>query len=278
MRNVASRSRGRVRAEARVGVKVGRCAICTVGIAALLVGAVRPARTVALIAPPETDRHVSDYTTNVADITAQIHVTQSDTKEMAKIGSDFSTTYSLRNMYLLYKQPDKLRLEGKSVTRGTALMILNGPNRFVDIPRFKIHLVENLEKSPTRRQSLLELGGVISPDTLKFMSGKFVRTEMLEGRATDVFDMRYTGAESGQYYRVWLDSITHTTAKREWYNSENQLRATFVYDQPKEVSAGVWLPTRVQIKNAEGVVAVELTVEDIKVNQGLVDGLFAIPS
>ena len=226
----------------------------------------------------EADPKVSDFTTTLADITASIHITESDSKEMAKIGSDFATTYSLHNMSLLYKQPDKLRLEGKSPTRGTAMMIINGANRFVDIPRFKIHLIENLEKSPSRRQSLLELGGVVSPNTLKFMNGTYIRQEMLDGHATSVFDMRFTGAESAQRYRVWLDSITRTTVKREWYSSENQLRATFLYNEPKEVITGVWLPTRVQIKNAEGVVAAVLIMEDIKVNQGLVDDLFAIPS
>jgi outer membrane lipoprotein-sorting protein len=251
-----------------------RAVLCAV----LLLSAGGVAHTVS--APPQEDTapKVSDYTTNVADITASIHMTESDSKELAKIGSDFATTYSLRNMSLLYKQPDKLRLEGKSPTRGTALMILNGANRFVDIPRFKIHLIENLEKTPSRRQSLLELGGVISPNTLTFMNGTYLRPETVDGRNTAVFDMHYSGAQGGQHYRVWLDSTTHTTVKREWFNAQNQLRATFFYGEPKEVSIGVWLPTRVEIKNADGVVAAVLTMEDIKVNQGLVDGLFTIPS
>jgi len=110
------------------------------------------------------------------------------------------------------------------------------------------------------------------------MSGTFVKPETLDGHAADVFDMRYTGSNSLQHYRVWLDCTTHTTLKREWYGGDNLLRATFLYDETKEVIPGVWLPTRVKIKNADGVVAAVLTLEDIKVNQGLVDGLFEIPS
>lgn len=247
----------------------GRAGLCGV----LITGVGGVART----AQTDIGPKVSDYTTTLADLTASIHLTESDSKELAKIGSDFTTTYSLRNMSLLYKQPDKLRIEGKSPTRGSAMMILNGPNRYLDIPRFKVHLIENLEKTPTRRQSLLELGGVISPNTLKFMSGTYVRPETVDGRATAVFDLRYTGVQSGSHYRVWLDSTTHTTVKREWFNSENQLRATFFYEEPKEVIAGEWLPTKVQIKNADGVLAAVLTMEDIKVNQGLIDDLFTIP-
>jgi outer membrane lipoprotein-sorting protein len=252
--------------------------VCAAGCFVLLAGAGRTGRTLCASPQAADTPKVSDYTTALADITASIHITESDSKEMAKIGSDFATTYSFHTMSLLYKQPDKLRLDGKSPTRGTLLTILNGPNLFVDVPRFKIHITENLEKYPTRRQSLLELGGVISPSTLKFMNGTYVRPETVDGHATAVFDMHYTGVESGSHYRVWLDSTTHTTVKREWFNSENQLRATFLYDEPKEVSAGMWLPTRVQIKNADGVVGAVLTMEDIRVNQGLVDGLFTIPS
>ncbi len=263
MANTASGVRGLI---ARVGMCV-----------ALITGASNAGLTIG--APPQSEApKVSDYTTTLADITASIHITESDSKEMAKIGSDFATTYSFHSMSLLYKQPDKLRIDGKSPTRGTLLTILNGANLFIDVPRFKIHVTENLEKYPTRRQSLLEFGGVVSPSTLKFMNGTYVRPEVVDGHSTAVFDMHYTGAENGSHYRVWLDSATHTTVKREWFNSENQLRATFLYDEPKEVSTGMWLPTRVQIKNADGVVGAVLTMDDIRVNQGLVDGLFTIPS
>lgn len=250
-------------------------AICLIAATTAHVGASQSGGASAVLEP---SHEASAYTIDATDITASIHITESDSKELAKIGSDFTTTYSLRNMSLLYKQPDKLRLEGKSTTRGSALMIMNGADRFVDVPRFKIHVHENLSKSPSRRQSLLEIGGVISPDTLKFMTGKYLRPEMLDGRSTVVFEMRYTGASSGQYYRLWLDTANHTTVKREWFDAESHLRATFNYDQPKEISSGIWLPTRVLVKNADGAVAAVIIMQDIKVNQGLVDGLFMIPA
>ena len=38
-----------------------------------------------------------------------------------------------------------------------------------------------------------------------------------------------------------------------------------------------WLPTQMEVKNAEGISAATTTMDDVKVNQGLSDELFAIP-
>jgi outer membrane lipoprotein-sorting protein len=224
-----------------------------------------------------TANDISHYVAQFKDISADVRVTQSDTKELAKIGSDFSASYSLRNMALQFKLPDKLRLEGKSATRGSAVMVINGPVRFVEVPRFKIHLVENLEKSPVRRQSLLELSGVLAPDTLKFMTGKCLRQEALDGHNADVFELKYTVGGSGQHYQVWMDRENKTTLRRDWLDADGKLKATFLYDQPKEASAGVWVPTRIQVKNGEGVIAAVINLDSIKINSGLEDTLFQVP-
>jgi outer membrane lipoprotein-sorting protein len=220
---------------------------------------------------------ITSYQATFKDISADVKVAQSDTKELGKIGSDFSASYSLRNMQLQFKLPDKLRLEGKSATRGLAVLILNGPVRFVDVPRFKIHMVENLEKSPVRRQSLLELAGVLGPDTLKFMTGKRLREESVEGRKADVYELKYTAGSSGQHYVVWMDQQNHTTLRRDWMDADNKLKATFLYDQPKEAAPGVWVPTRIQVKNAEGVIAAVVNLDAIKVNSGIEDTSFQVP-
>ncbi len=225
-----------------------------------------------------TANDISLYVAHFKDISADVRVTQSDTKELGKIGSDFSASYSLRNMSLQFKLPDKLRLEGKSATRGNAVMVINGPVRFVEVPRFKIHLVENLEKSPVRRQSLLELSGVLAPDTLKFMTGKCLRQETLDGHKADVFELKYTVGGSGQHYQIWMDRENKTTLRRDWLDTDGKLKATFLYDQPREASSGVWVPTRIQVKNGEGVIAAVINLDSIKINSGLDDTLFEVPS
>ncbi len=218
---------------------------------------------------------IARLTTEIQDLQASIHVTRFNRAEMEKIGKDFGVTYRISHLTLQYKQPDKLRLSGRIPVLGEAVMIVNGATRYYNVPRVE-KKVEDLEKTPSRRLSLLEYGGLLSPDTLQFMQGRFVREESLEGRPVLVFDMTYQGIEAGAHYRVWVDPKTRITCKREWYDRRNQLRATFYYQQPHEVAEGVWMPGRMEVQNADGQTAAATTVDNVKVNQGLSEDLFAI--
>lgn len=219
---------------------------------------------------------MAKYATTLADLEATIRVTKYDSAELEKIGADFKTTYSVRNLTFQYKQPDKIRIEGHSQTRGGAVMILNGAVRYYEVPRLKLRRSENLESHPARRQSLLEYAGLVSPGTLQFMDGKLLRDERLGDRDTSVYEMRFQGDEKNSFYRVWLDKQTHVSLKREWCDSAGKLRATFLYGSLQEVLPSIWLPTRLEVKNAEGISAAVVSLGDIKPNQGLTDEPFAV--
>jgi outer membrane lipoprotein-sorting protein len=219
---------------------------------------------------------IARLATNLSDLEATIRVTKYDSAELDKIGPDFKTTYSLRNVTFQYKQPDKIRLEGRSQTRGGAVLIMNGAMRYFEVPKLKLKKSENLEAHPGKRQSLLEYAGLVSPGTLEFMDGKLLREEKLGGRDTIVYEMRYQGETRGSYYRIWIDKETRVTAKREWRDGADKLRATFLYSDAREIAPGVWLPTKVEVKNGEGISAAAVSISDIKPNQGLTDEPFAL--
>lgn len=221
-------------------------------------------------------RDIHNFTTNVEDIEATVRVTKYEPKELEKIGKDFGTTYLFRTLTFQYKQPDKIRLEGSSRVLGSALFILNGPNRFFNVPKLGRKSRENLEKAPGKRQSLLEYGGLLSPDTLRFMRGRFLREEIVDGTATPIYELTYPGSNGGSFHQVWIDPKTRITVKRAWFDGEKNLRATFTYLEPREVENGVWMPTRVEVKNSDGTLAASSTFDDIKINKGLDDSLFAI--
>ncbi len=228
---------------------------------------------------PGRGGEVTDIQTLVSkldDLETALKVTKYEPQELEKIGPDFKTTYSVRNLNLQFKQPDKLRLEGHSATRGSALMILNGTVRFYSVPKFHLKKSEDLVNAPGKRQSLLEYSGLIVPETLHFMQAQFVKMEALQGENKAVFDLTYQNAGAGAHYRVWIDTRTRITTKREWYDSANKLRATFAYLDPREVTPGLWLPGRLQVKNAEGTVAAEVTFSEAKANQKLADSLFDV--
>jgi hypothetical protein len=222
-------------------------------------------------------RDIHAFITPLKDLETTVRVTKMEPKELEKIGGDFATNYavfrSLRKMSLLYKSPDKLLLEGKSNLLGEAALLINGPNRFFTLPKLGQRKRENLEKNPVRRQSLLEYGGLLSEGTLGFMRAKFLREETLDGIPTLVYDLNYQGVSGGSYYRLWIDPKIRLVRKRAWFDGDNQLRATFRYEEPREVG-GVTLPGRCDIINSDGVTAGSMTYTDSKVNQGFSDKLF----
>lgn len=220
---------------------------------------------------------IQDMTTRIDDLQASVHMEKCDLKELEKIGPDFQRTYQfqdlLKRVTLQYKQPDKLRISGSGFIKASITM--NGPLRSFRSP-LQSRKVEDLTDSPGKRQSLLEYGGLLAPATLDYMQAKFVRHDTLEGQSTPVFDLTYKGASSGSHYRVWFDPHTKVTVKREWYGSEGKLKATFYYQDVKEAASGVWLPSQVEVKNAEGVSAAITTIDNVKINQGLPDALFTV--
>ncbi len=223
-----------------------------------------------------TSPDIAKLASPLVDLEATIRVTKFDSAELEKIGADFKTTYSLRNLTLQYKQPDKIRLEGRSQTRGGALLIMNGSMRYYEVPKLRLRKSENLEAHPGRRQSLLEYAGLLSPGTLQFMDGKLLREEKLDDHKFVVYEMRFLGDEKNSFYRIWIDRQTLVTIKREWFDSTGKLRATFLYTDVQEIAPGIWLPTRVEVRNADGLAAAVLSVSGIKPNQGLSDEPFAM--
>lgn len=230
--------------------------------------------------------HLTELTTKLDDLQATVQITRCDSKELEKISLDFQRTYQfqdmLRDVTLEYKQPDKMRISGKNAILGKASIVMNGALRCFQVPRsFRLGgksgpKVEDLKDAPGKRQSLLEYGGLLAPATLDYMQGKFVRQETLDGQPLSVFDLTYKGVTGGSHYRAWFDPKTRLTVKREWYGMDGKLKATFYYQEPHEVAEGVWLPAKVEVKNADGVSAAITTIDNVKINQGLADDLFTI--
>ncbi len=234
-----------------------------------------PAGALSRAADASLHPEIADLTTPLQDLEATVRVSDADTKELEKIGKDFGNTYRFRKLSFQYKQPDKLRLEAHSSVLGLALLILNGPIRSYSVPKLHLKNKENLTNSPGKRQTLLEYGGLISQDTLHLMSSKYLRNETVDGNNLSIFELTYQGSSpGGSYYLLWIDNKTHITVKREWYDSEKKLRATFKYSDPHEVEPGIWIPYKVEIKNAEGILAASTTFDDVKINQSLPDSLF----
>ena len=227
----------------------------------------------ALLCAPrvEAPRFDDLATANISDLQATVTATRADQAELRKINKDFGMAYRLKSVTMRFKRPGKLRMEGR-IGQESALYIINGSTRYYSIPRFNLTKRDDLGNSVGKRYSLLELG-ILSRGDLAGVQAKYVRAESVDGSACQVFDVTYKGDDTLRYV-LWIDLEHRLIRKREWLDSAGKLRASFLHSDPKEVAPGFWMPTRVEIRNGEGVLAATVEYTDIKLNQNLDDALF----
>ncbi len=221
-------------------------------------------------APPSLDALATD---SLRDLQASVTVVKADQAELAKINRDFGFAYRLRDVVMRYKQPDKLRMEGR-IGETPAEYVVNGSTRTVAIPRLHFRKRDELGEAPGRRYSLLDLG-LIARSDLPFIRSRYLREEEVAGVETSVFELTFRG-DARLKYVLWVDPRTHVVRKRQWFDGEGKLKATFLYQDVKEVQNGLWFPTRVEILNGDGAVAAITQYSDLKINQGIADALFEV--
>ncbi len=212
-------------------------------------------------------------TAGINDLQASVRIVQSDSAELKKINRDFGLAYKLRGLVLRYKRPDKLRMEGR-IGDAEAVYILNGSSSYFCVPKLHLTRREPLGPSPENRYSLMQVG-LLSRADLRQATTHYLRDEPVHDTAAHVFEVTYSG-DSNLKYVLWIDPHTHVILKRQWYDGEGKLRATFLYQGVQQVAVGLWLPTRMEVRNGEGGLAGITEYVDVKVNQGIAEDLFRI--
>lgn len=208
---------------------------------------------------------------NLDDATFKARVVKADQRELLKINRDFGTSYRFETTTIKFKEPLKLRLEA-NVDDTNLLYIIDGPTQIIKIPRMKLNQKLDLSKSPGRRQTPLDFG-ILTPALFdNLFTAKYVRNDRATGDV--VFDLTYqTSLDDSSRHRIWVDSERKIVTKREWYNQHGRQLATFVYENPQQES-GVWVPTKLTVRNTDNKVAGITSYTDIKINTGLADSLF----
>lgn len=224
---------------------------------------------------PQEEPLMASLLTHPQDLQATLLITERNDQALEKIGSDFARNYSLRSLTLLYKSPGMMRLDGRSAAFGDATLIYNGAVRFYAVPKLHLHRAEDLSAHPGLRQSLLEYMGLITPETLRFMQADSLGVRALKaGESLPFYSLTYKGEKGGSYYRIWVDPATRLTVCREWYGPDNRLKARFNYLAPKLAAPDLWVPTVIEVRNAEGVLAARTEVEEVEVKKDLNKALF----
>lgn len=246
------------------------------GFAVLGVGVMLlPAGNRASAGAPAESANIADYVCQkLDDVTATMRVTFYNDQAGRKLGEGFEVMHKLKgDVQMRYKEENKLRLDTRAPK---AVYIINNTTQQVSVPSLGIRTTMNFDESPGKRKTLLDVG-LISNGYLAYTTAEFRRMAPINGVSCAVFRISYRNKDLDTSHRmVWIDPKTKITLKREEYSQEGKLNATFFYKDPKEVAPGIWFPSAIEVVNNEGQKAGVTGYKNVKVNQGLEDGLFKL--
>lgn len=220
-------------------------------------------------AGPKLEDYVQD---DIRDFRLKVHATHAKRGELIKISKDFAAAYQILQgtATVYYKEPSKVRIDG-AIDKTRMLYIVNGDRKLVSIPSVRLKQVEDIKHSPGKRQTSLDFG-FVTPGLLKLAKAKFVRQDH---NGTYVFDVTWRDPDDTSRHRVWIDPKTKIIEKREWYNQEGKLMATFLYKGAAKAGKDIYFPTSVEVLNVEGKSAGQTAQTDFAVNQNPPDSLFS---
>ncbi|MFQ3610651.1 MAG: hypothetical protein SNJ72_04055 [Fimbriimonadales bacterium] len=192
--------------------------------------------------------------------------------ELRKINKDFANAYRFKWMRVFYKEPLKLRLESEVLSRRITY-VLNGGTKLVTAPGERIR--EDVSNSPGKRQTSLDFG-FITPSLARQLDVKFLREERVDGVVLPVFQLEWNYGDDDARHIVWMEPEKRYIVRRVWYSRTGKYRARFEHKEPVQSAPGIWIPTRIEVYNADQRFGGRTVNSNIRVNQGLDDSLFSV--
>ena len=189
--------------------------------------------------------------------------------ELKTIPGDIALAYRLHRGTLAYKQPGMLRIEANIPHIAAGYYIINGNQKLTVAPF--VHKVQNTTGAPGKRQSLLDFG-LVPPELLNDYTLTFQRRES----GLLCYKVQPKQAGETNYDLIWIDPKTHITTQRYNYDRQGKFVKWFLYKNPVLAAPGVYVPTRVELYNAQNKLAGATVYQNIRVNQPLSDSLFKI--
>lgn len=245
-------------------MKMIKTLVVVSGMALCLVGAAIRGVT---MAPPTAEQIANK---KIQDLAATVTLRESNRAELKKMGGAFATNYSAKEGKMFYKFPSKLRFETKYL--GAAVnMIYNG-----DTAKFKgpvgINGTRNTFGKAGNKQTLMDFGILAGDYISSDYNPIYVRTE---GKL-HVFKMMQRNTSNTSHELCWINPDTSIIEKRVSYNGDNILQKTMLYKNPQMIRPGIWVPTRIELYNKDGKMAVAQSMDNIKVNLGVDEELFNV--
>lgn len=206
---------------------------------------------------------------NLKTLQASSTIVTENQDELKTIPGDIALAYRLHRGTLAYKQPGMLRIEASIPHIAAGYYIINGNQKLTVAPF--VHKVQDTTGAPGKRQSLLDFG-LVPPELLNDYNITFQRRES----GLLCYKVQPKQASETNYDLIWIDPKTHITAQRYNYDRQGKFVKWFLYKNPILAAPGVYVPTRVELYNAQNKLAGATVYQNIRVNQPLSDSLFKI--
>jgi hypothetical protein len=208
------------------------------------------------------------------DFTASGMILQKNDAELHKIGRDFAQGYRFRETLIQYKEPQKLRVDAKAGFLSVRY-IINGTRKATQVPGLHVNVEKDIAGHPGERQGMLD-SGVLTPGFLSdSVASRFAGRRKLDGQSVPVFEFWYTADVRSRHHLLWIDPVKRIVLRHDVDDRHGNPWLRYVLKQPIQV-AGIWVPTRLEVYNAEGRLAAVTRYIRVKVNTGLSDSLFRI--
>ncbi|MHB1455957.1 MAG: outer membrane lipoprotein-sorting protein [Armatimonadota bacterium] len=215
----------------------------------------------------------SQATQGFKDLKLTCKVTYANIKELKKISKDFSQRYEFKTSTLMYKSPDKLKMEGKL---GLVKMkiVINGDRKAFVIPSVGYSKKENLKDKPARRQSDFDIG-IFSDSLWDYYNINKIENE--KGSNGPVYKITFHRDNSkGKRLVCWVDAEALKLHKLETYDKNGDMQVRYTYTRHIKAGSCIWLPMKIDIYNNNESHAATVEYEDVAVNTGISDSEFKI--
>jgi outer membrane lipoprotein-sorting protein len=203
---------------------------------------------------------------SLTTVRKEIHI-----EELNKISRDYANAYRIGRSKVMLKEPDKFRMDAR-VGFVKFEYVMNGPRKVIRTPLTK--QFDDIGTDPGKRLGPLEVG-LVTPGALIGYDVEHVGCSTEEGRRVCEYKLYYAHNHE-RYELVWIDAERKCVKKRRLYTlMYGKYKMELTYSAPKQVG-NLWIPTVIEVRNAEGKLAGITHQQEIKLNPGLDDSLFKI--
>ena len=218
----------------------------------------------------------ADLLSPLHDLQLQMHVTTPDGKSPDTGDKDLDRLYAQHDVIMDYKESNQLRMSATAPKDGAETLLVNDDHRSFATGSAKKVAHEDLSSSPTKRTFLFEFCGVLTRDIFDTMRARYVKQESLDGTQTLIYDLTYWGMDDGPYHRIWIDPARRVILKRASFGADSKLKRITWYKQPTEIAANLWIPSLVDVQDANHKTMTTIKISKPLANHGILDSVFTI--